>query len=252
MRTVHETEALRPSDPVPKHHSSNPTNKSQRLRLVLNNERAQKDKGSTPASPSSHAPASATAPSSAAADAEYAHNNIIYMQDLDSPGAPTMVQFPPDMNFTERELSLPPKELFRLLRRQLHWATQEGEELRATADALEKRRKEEWVAKELLFENYTEAQLATHKRKHLETGVPEGPDVLALLEEDVVPSKKLKIEPKAGKMPWWREQSWLEKLADVRLKESVTEGGVPPPSEGHQQHALPEEHEAAKVEIQEA
>src|SRR4051794_20236007 len=109
MRTVHETEALRPSDPVPKHHSSNPSNKFQRLRLVLNQSRTQ-EKGSTPASPSSHPPNSATVPGNP--DMEYAHNNIMYMQDLASPNAPTMVQFPPDLNFTDQELSLPAPELF--------------------------------------------------------------------------------------------------------------------------------------------
>ncbi|KAF2264573.1 hypothetical protein CC78DRAFT_533158 [Lojkania enalia] len=227
MRTVHETEALRPSDPVPKHHSSNPSNKSQRLRLVLN-DRRQAEKGSTPASPSSHPPNSATVPMSA--DAEYAHNNVVYMQDPSSPNAPNTVTFPPDMNFTERELSLPAPELFRLLRRQLLWATQEGEQLRAEAEALEKQRGEEWIAKELILENVMEGELARTQRQRIEAGVDDV-ESLGLLEEDVLPSKKLNIQPRAGKTPWWREEAQVKKSVEVRDPEdTVIAEGVPPPT----------------------
>ncbi|KAF1994092.1 hypothetical protein P154DRAFT_527335 [Amniculicola lignicola CBS 123094] len=213
MRTVHETEALRPSDPVPKHHSSNPSNRSQRLRLVLNNRHAM-EKDSTPASPSSHAPQSATVP--LGPDGDYPHNNVIYMQDLSSPNAPTVVEFPPDMNFTEQELALPAPELFRLLRRQLCWATQDGDQLRAEAEVLEKQRKEEWTAKELLLENILEAELNTVKRKRLEAGNLEEPLAHSPLEEDILVSKQLKVEPKDGKSPWWREEAWIGKLAEAK------------------------------------
>lgn len=235
MRTVHETEALRPSDPVPKHHSSNPTNKSLRLRLVLNND-TKKEKGSTPATPASpsshsHPLNSATVPLSA--DVEYAHHNVIYMQDLGSPGAPTMVQFPPDMNFTAHELSLPAPDLFRLLRRQLLWAQQEGDQLRLEAEALEKKRKEEWVTKELLLENHMEGELAKMKRKRLEAGLLDEPQGYDLMEEDIGPAKMLEIEPKAGKIPWWREESWLQRMADVKeareAKQSIPEQALPLP-----------------------
>ncbi|KAF2182200.1 hypothetical protein K469DRAFT_670047 [Zopfia rhizophila CBS 207.26] len=225
MRTVHETEALRPSDPVPKHHSSNPSNRFQRLRLVLTQNRVQ-EKSSTPASPSSHPPNSATVPINA--DVEYAHNNIVYLQDLAAPSQPTMVQFPPDINFTDRELSLPAPELFRLLRRQLHWATQEGEQLRAEAELLEKKRKEEWIAKELLVENMMEAELARMRRRRLEQGLLDEPDSWVLLEDDVVPSKKLDIKDKEGKVPWWREEDWGKRVGEAaQVREGVPEREVP-------------------------
>jgi hypothetical protein len=141
-----------------------------------------------------------------------------------------MVQFPPDINFTEHELSLPAPDLFRLLRRQLHWATQEGEELRTEVEALEKKRKDEWVAKELLFENYMEAELATVKRRRIESRLPEDTEVYDLIEEDIVPSKALDIEPRAGKYPWWRDPGWLERMAAPReTKESVPKETVPSP-----------------------
>lgn len=211
MRTVHETEALRPSDPVPKHHSSNPSNKFQRLRLVLST--SQKvDKSSTPASPLSHAPNSAILPLSA--DAEYANNNAVYIQDISSPNSSTMVQFPEDMNFSAHELSLPAPELFRLLRRQLLWATQEGDQLRADAEILEKQRKDEWIAKELLIENVMEAEHAKSKRKRIDAGLDDL-DGFAHMEEDLAPSKMLQIESRGDKDPWWREEAWVTKLAET-------------------------------------
>jgi hypothetical protein len=226
MRTVHETEALRPSDPVPKHHSSNPLNKFQRLRLVFNADgKKEKVQDSTPASPTIHPPLSTTGPVPAPSDAEYAHNNIVYMQDLASPNAPTMVQFPPDINFTDQELALPAPDLFRLLRRQLLWATQEGEQLRAEADVLEKKRKREWEAKELIFENMMEAEFAKSRRRRMDEGVIDEPENLGiLLEEDIMPSKKLAIDGKGGKMPWWRDDDWIAKLAEAKdIKQSVPE-----------------------------
>jgi hypothetical protein len=206
MRTVHETEALRPSDPVPKHHSSNPSNNKQRIRLILNANDKKPEKGSTPGSPASHShPPAVSAAIPPASDVDYSHNNVIYLQDIASPNAPTMVQFPPDITFTDRELSLPAPELFQLLRRQLQWAQQESEQLRAEADVLEKQRKDEWEAKELIMENVMEAQTATDRRQRADRGEPEDYEGLDAVEQDVAPARQLPIQPKDGKLPWWRE-----------------------------------------------
>ncbi|KAJ4296616.1 hypothetical protein N0V90_006663 [Kalmusia sp. IMI 367209] len=228
MRTVHETEALRPSDPVPKHHSSNPSNKFQRIKLVLSEEKRSAEKGSTPGSPLSHPPNSATLPPSS--ENEYTHNNIIYIQDPVS--SATMVQFPPDVSFTPHELSLPADQLFRLLRRQLLWANQDGEKLRAEAETLEKQRKHEWAAKELLVENVLEGERASEKRRRLEAGEEGEPEYVTQLDADIVLAKKLNIEPKDGKMPWWREEDWLhgqaesadrgEQVAEAPLADSMS------------------------------
>ena len=239
MRTVHETEALRPSDPVPKHHSSNPSNKTQRLKLVLNfDAKKPHEKGSTPGSPSSHShpPNSATGPPAAPSEGDYAHNNIIYLQDLASPNAPTMVQFPPDLDFTREELRLPAPELFKLLRRQLHWATQDGEELRAEAERLERQRKEEWEAKELLLENYMEAQAAYYERRRIDEGLPAELEGFPLVQEDVAPSKQLKIAPKDGKVPWWRDEAQLHRQASaLKIKEEGAGSKVPPTDITHEE-----------------
>lgn len=240
MRTVHETEALRPSDPVPKHHSSNPSNKFQRLRLVLNEaKKGSQDKGSTPASPSSlsHPPNSVSNAPAAASDADYAHNNVIYLQDVASPDAPIMVQFPPDIDFTPDELQLPAPDLFKLLRRQLQWATHDGEELRAEAERLEKQRKEEWEAKELLVENLMEAQATQFERRRRDEGLPAELEGLPLVQEDLLPSRQLKLAPRNGKLPWWRDESqqgWQTEPSSI--KEEMT-SLKPPPMESSQELA---------------
>lgn len=227
MRTVHETEALRPSDPVPKHHSSNPSNNKQRIRLILNADGKKPEKGSTPASPSSHSHPPANAPIPPASDADYAHNNVIYLQDLANPNAPTMVQFPPDITFTDRELSLPAPELFKLLRRQLQWAQQDSDDLRAQAEVLEKQRKEEWEAKELLVENLMEAEVISERRQRADRGERED-DVLDAVEHDTEASKKLPIKPKNGKLPWWREGY---EQPEVRQSREPYQEARPPPSD---------------------
>jgi hypothetical protein len=158
---------------------------------------------------------------------ERAQNNIVYMQDQASPDAPTMVQFPPDMNFTEAELSLPAPELFRLLRRQLHWANQEGELLKAEAELLEKKRKEEWIAKELLLENLMEAEWARTRRLHMEQGILDTPASWKTIEEDVEPARGLEIKPKGDKKPWWREEEWLQKLESMKHEAPQTEAAPP-------------------------
>jgi hypothetical protein len=232
MRTVHETEALRPSDPVPKHHSSNPSNKFQRIKLVLTNEakRPSESKGSTPASPSSLHPPPASTLQPSHGDADHVNNNITYIQDLASPGAPTMIQFPPDVSFSPTELALPADLLFLSLRRTLQFATEEGDALRQEADALEKARKAEWEAKEVLVENYLEFQLAKAKRDRLEQGLAEEVvDGLDAAEHDILPSRRLSMAARDGKLPWWRDEEWAKKLAGaqdlghdvVRTKEPV-------------------------------
>ncbi|KAF3040960.1 hypothetical protein E8E12_008811 [Didymella heteroderae] len=226
MRTVHETEALRPSDPVPKHHSSNPSNKFQRIKLVLGAgaKPPSESKGSTPASPSSlHPPTTSHHAATSQTDADHAHNNITYIQDLASPGAPTMVQFPSDISFTPSELSLPADALFHSLRRTLQYATEEGERLRHEADVLEKTRKQEWERKEVLVENYMEMQIAKAKRDRMERGEGEV-EGLEAAEGDVLPSRKLAVSAVDGRVPWWREE-WEKKLEErprpVKAEEHV-------------------------------
>jgi hypothetical protein len=228
MRTVHETEALRPSDPVPKHHSSNPSNNKQRLKLILNAGDGKKpEKGSTPASPSSHSHPTIAPPPP---DVDYAHNNVIYLQDLAIPNAPTMVQFPPDITFTDRELAMPAPDLFQYLRRHFQFVQQESDELRAQADLLEKQRKEEWEAKELLFENLMEAQVATERRERADRGEPED-EAFDAVAHDAIPARALPIKPKNGKLPWWREGMEMNRRLDLLEAAEAQQDARPPPGD---------------------
>jgi hypothetical protein len=124
MRTVHETEALRPSDPVPK--SMQPAKSSARLKLILK--------------PSNSSSTSPSRPSNTdAAELPISEDGIVF--------TPL-----PSSLFTPEEISMGPKELFRLLRRQVHWAEEEAESLRQQIDMMEKLRRQEWLEKELLLD----------------------------------------------------------------------------------------------------
>lgn len=216
------------------------------------------DKSSTPtpASPSSHAPPSATAATNPEYD--YAHNNIVYTADPSSPNAPPLVTFPPDIQFTPAELALPAPELFRLLRRQLLWAQQEADELKAEADVLERKRKDEWIAKELLVENTMEAELArglnksdyseTEDREH----VKKREGAKKMVTEDVNPGLLLEVE---GKTPWWRQESLLRKQREEKTMKQINANADAPHTPGWHDGAQmgqvkPEEQAADRYEEQ--
>ena len=145
-----------------------------------------------------------------------------------------MVQFPPDVSFTPAELALPADALFHSLRRTLQFATEEGEALRLEADALEKQRKAEWDAKEVLVENYMEFQIAKTKRDRVEQGLTEEFEGLDVADSDAGPSRKLAVEAREGKLPWWREDQWSKRLVDA--------------ADGGQEHLGRPEHSAVKTE----
>lgn len=141
MRTVHETEALRPSDPVPKHH--NPP-QSGIPGTVTTTTTTTTSSGKTPriklklSQPSKEAHQNGT---DRDADVEESEN-------LPVP------EFRPEMGFDEHELSLPPKQLYRVLRRQIHWAEKEADELkRKWVEVLEPLRKQTWREKEAILDD---------------------------------------------------------------------------------------------------
>jgi hypothetical protein len=126
MRTVHETEALRPSDPVPKHHpqslvapaqaaQATANAKQPRLRLVFSSKSSTTDHDQDHDSQNGAMPAAGDG----ASDAD----------DED--------QFAADLEFTPSELSLGVVKLVRLLRRQLRWTSEVGEELHEDIKGLE-------------------------------------------------------------------------------------------------------------------
>ncbi len=191
MRTVHETEALRPSDPVPKNYSSIPP-KPQRLKLIVNPKHPNEPEGNE--------------------DTEVDDDATIYNSEQDMDDHPTApFEYPPELQFTEEELAMPTNQLYRLLRRQHHWAEEESAELLDEVQALEAKKKQEWTQKELVLANVMEAELANaHDR-----GEPQQNVQHHLLD---LPQP---ILPMAG-----REQPWY------RVCAAPVEEPQPPPIKG--------------------
>jgi hypothetical protein len=182
MRTVHETEALRPSDPVPKSHSSAPQ-RFQRLKLTMKTTQQNQN-----GDPYDQYP-----------ESEDDRKDIALTSE--EPYEP----YPTDLHFTDDETALEPHALFRLLRRKVHWAEQERIELEAEMADLEERRKEEWQAKELVLLNNIEGDKARLERRI--NNLPGAADAIlgkpfGDLEDDELPWH--------GGEPWWRQKD--EKL----------------------------------------
>lgn len=215
MRTVHETEALRPSDPVPKHHSSFPANKLQRVRLVFNSSAAKSGK---------------TSPvlASSTMDTEITHNVNAEDESLLSLGIDDnkdidqemragnnngeyalhsrKLSYPSEMLLTTSEASLPPDQLFRILQLQKAWSDMETAKLKRETAELETKCQEEWVAKELVLENVMEAEFAVESRRasrsrHESEYRRERREIRNKMLSDAKPAMELNIR---GETPWWR------------------------------------------------
>lgn len=198
MRTVHETEALRPSDPVPKHHSSNPQNKSQRLRLTFNkfsagaNGKAD-DEANSPVSSKAgpkDVPLSPTLSSLTPADIEYEHNNVTFTRDPQD--GDWVAHFPPDVQLTTQELDLPLQQLLVLLHKQMHWAMEVGEELKHQTHDLEMQRKSEWIAKEAVLSHYIKREIDAGENEDADTHIPT--TETGEIEVDDLASKDIDLE----------------------------------------------------------
>ncbi|EEH21095.1 hypothetical protein PABG_03326 [Paracoccidioides brasiliensis Pb03] len=132
MRTVHETDVLRPTDATSKGGASATTTgnaKPTRIKLKL----------SQPAKEGSH-------------DGD--KNDITKESDPS-----TIPYLGPELGFDDHELSLSPEQLCHLLCRQIHWAEQEAAQLKRDWDIIEPIRKESWRDKELIFEDVIHAEL---------------------------------------------------------------------------------------------
>ena len=162
MRTVHETEALRPSDPVPRGHTGgiaqidakanmNGTNggaPARKLKLFFKGNKSSvsadpsatseiKVEGGIPPLPTVGAAIGAgiTSPKSAQLDADESRDEALARAiDMDSITLKVPIDpgyYPPEvsMDMDEYELELPPSQWFRLLRRQIRWAMEDGKTL---------------------------------------------------------------------------------------------------------------------------
>ncbi|KAL2757606.1 hypothetical protein ACRALDRAFT_1091833 [Sodiomyces alcalophilus JCM 7366] len=123
MRTVHETEALRPSDPVPKSMQSSATGKS-KLKIIIK-------------TPQSHGAGQDDSINGGGDDGELS--------------ADLFTQLTPEQGFTPEELSMSVDKLYKLCRFQVRWAEEEGKRLQEEVKRLEALYEREWREKEVLL-----------------------------------------------------------------------------------------------------
>jgi len=161
MRTVHETEQLRPSDPVPKGHTGGilqadvkttvtPNGNAkgpQRLKLTMKGGKSTssadtstatepKVEGGVPPLPTiGSVIVAGLAPNPAQLEPEEAGDEALARAvDMDSVPFKVPIEpsyYPPEIytSMEDYERDLPPSQWFRLLRRQIRWATEDGKSL---------------------------------------------------------------------------------------------------------------------------
>lgn len=145
MRTVHETEALRPSDPVPKSlQSGGPSGKGSKLRIILR-------------TPQSHATGQ-----------DDAVNDDNASADSD---AEMFTPLTEDQGFEPSDLTMSLPQLFKVSRKRLQWAEREAEELREEIKLWEEKYKQDWLDKEVLLDQVVKSEQAfTTRRKAVMSG----------------------------------------------------------------------------------
>lgn len=242
MRTVHEPEPARPgaNDPTP------PGKKPVKLKLTNGGASSTTTNGSQPhVSPSTQQqpPPPSHDEDGNPVTPSPANDNITYIPAhhpiTGQPGF--MITYPPDINFSAWESSIPADQLMRLLRRQLHWAQQEGDELRKECEDLERKRKEEFKLKDILLEGVMEQGLEWGLQNGM---LKEGEDVSRVMEQDVKVAKArewkggppgFRLRGRAGKNITVKDED--VEMAEVvttpvplRARESVTPS---PPPTGH-------------------
>ena len=100
-----------------------------------------------------------------------------------------MIHYPPDIHFTAYESAVNADHLMRVLRRQIAWASKEGDHLKTEVEELEKIKKEEWLSKETLLEAVMEGELSRADREGLLQQVNQ--HVEQAMEADTIHSKTL-------------------------------------------------------------
>ncbi|KAJ5135863.1 Zinc finger C2H2 [Penicillium bovifimosum] len=143
MRSVHEIDTMRPLDSTskaPGGTTGTPASKVQRLRLKL----TQPREPGTEAEPVAEPP---IVPAPIAGDTVDSEEN-------------TMPELGPELGFDESELALSPRDLYRLLRRQVAWAEKETKELEKTWEEIRPRRERAWREKEVVFDDLIDAEIS--------------------------------------------------------------------------------------------
>ncbi|KOS16854.1 INO80 complex subunit 1 [Escovopsis weberi] len=151
MRTVHETEALRPSDPVPKSMQSGPTGRTGKLKIIIK-------------TPQSH-----SAQDDGMDDGKDEDGNADYFTVLSGE------------LFTAAELAYPVDKLYRKCHWEAKWADEVGEALKKECKQWEEVYYKEWLEKEVLLSQVIDSEVDWHgRRRAVLSGVADvhfgGPD----------------------------------------------------------------------------
>jgi len=137
MRTVHETEALRPSDPVPKSMQSGPTGKSSKLKIIFK-------------TPQSHGLGQEDGVDGATNGDEL---NSEYFTPLTSE------------SFTADELAYSVDKLYRKCYWELKWAEEVGDGLKKECKEWEEIYFKEWLEKEVLLSQTIKSEIDWNERR---------------------------------------------------------------------------------------
>lgn len=136
MRTVHETEALRPSDPVPKSMQSGPAGKSNKLKIIIK-------------TPQSHGGGDD--------DKGDALNG-------DTANPEFFTALPKEL-FTSDELAFAVDKLYRKCYWESKWADEVGETLKKECKEWEDVYYKEWLEKEVLLSQVIKSEVDWHDRR---------------------------------------------------------------------------------------
>ncbi|KAF3762512.1 hypothetical protein M406DRAFT_263195 [Cryphonectria parasitica EP155] len=142
MRTVHETEALRPSDPVPKSMQVTgvaPAAKSTtKLKIIIR-------------TPQSHAAG---------------HDDTVEdgVSGDDTP-SDLYTQLTEKDGFAARELKMPLNELHRVCKHQVKWAEEDGEKLKLECKKWEELYRQAWLEKEVLLSQMIKSEVGWQERR---------------------------------------------------------------------------------------
>lgn len=138
MRTVHETEALRPSDPVPKSMQTSGAGGKKNFKIIIR-------------TPQSHA----------AGQSDLVDDG----HSADEQEGEPFTQLTEKDGFTERELAMPFQTLHTLCRHQVRWALEDGETLKQECKKWEDIYKQAWLEKEVLVTQMVKSELDWSKRR---------------------------------------------------------------------------------------
>lgn len=117
-----------------------------------------------------------------------------------------MITYPPDIHFSAWESSIAADQLLRLLRRQVHWAEQEGKELKVEVEKLEQLKREEWTLKDKLLDGALEEDFARAEREGWLQGVPG------------IPKRMMETDAKAASVQQWTHGTppWRKERHEIR------------------------------------